>query len=433
MVLWIKKNLKLLFVPGGAVFLSALLLGYSGWLNLPPAALTFLSYCGLLGGMFLAWRFHSSRVFFCLCVLFLAHEALGSIAGQHTISPGFLMAFRAVSFLVPFNYALICLMEERGLTASSFAPVAVFLFIESVIVSVLCRSAEAGPLQHRHSVATLLLPKYTLFAFGAAAVILVIRFLVTRKTVDSSFFWSLLAFFFSLRAEAMATRSELFWAASACILAFSIVENSYLLAYQDELTSLPSRRAYNDATLRLQEPYSLAVIDIDHFKRFNDTHGHDTGDDVLRLVAGKLAGVTGGGQAYRCGGEEFTILFPGKKLPDVTGHLEQLRLTIQSSEFRRRGKDRRQASRGPDRRTKTKAGKKRKGDVIREMAQPSQSTQLSVTVSIGVASSDLEGPDPETVLQAADKALYRAKENGRNRLEVAPPKRRPKAKSAGIA
>ena len=433
---WIKKILKSLFLPGGVVFLGTLLLGYSGWLTFPPAALTFLSYCSLIGGMFLAWRFHSSRVFFCLCVLLLAHEALAGNAGQHTIGPSGLMALHAVSFLVPLNYALICLMEERGLTISSAAPVAVFLFIECVVVSVLCRSAETGPLAShlRHSVATLTLPKYTIFVFGSAGLALLIRFLFTRKTVDNSLFWSLLAFLFVLRGVGSAARSELFLASSACILSFSIVENSYLLAYHDELTSLPSRRAFNDASLRLQEPYSAAVVDIDHFKRFNDTYGHDTGDDVLRLVASKLAGVTGGGHAYRCGGEEFTILFPGKKLADVTAHLERLRSIIETSEFRMRGGDRRQLTRGSDRRTQAKPGaKKRKADAIRELSQPATGSSLSVTVSIGVASSESEGPNPEAVIQAADRALYRAKENGRNRLEVAIPKRGSKAKSAGIA
>jgi len=63
-----------------------------------------------------------------------------------------------------------------------------------------------------------------------------------------------------------------------------MVETSYLLAYHDELTALPSRRAFHEALLRLQPPYSIAMVDIDHFKRCNDTYGHDTGDEVLRLV-----------------------------------------------------------------------------------------------------------------------------------------------------
>ena len=160
--------------------------------------------------------------------------------------------------------------------------------------------------------------------FSAAAIFLLARFLITRKPADSALFWSLAAFFLSLRFTGTTRISVVYSATAASILAASIIENSYLLAYHDELTTLPSRRAFNDALLRLQNPYSIAVVDIDHFKRFNDTYGHDTGDQVLRLVATNLARVTGGGQAYRCGGEEFTILFPGKTTPEVVDHLEQI-------------------------------------------------------------------------------------------------------------
>src|SRR6202023_3776880 len=107
---------------------------------------------------------------------------------------------------------------------------------------------------------------------------------------------------------------------------------------------------FNEALLRLDPPYSIAMVDIDHFKRCNDTYGHDIGDQVLRLVAARLARVTGGGQAYRCGGEEFAVVFPGKATPEVLDHLEHLRTIIEQSTFRPRIADRRQMPRGPDRR-----------------------------------------------------------------------------------
>jgi PleD family two-component response regulator len=151
-------------------------------------------------------------------------------------------------------------------------------------------------------------------------------------------------------------------------------------------------------------------------------------------VAAGLARVTGGGQAYRCGGEEFNILFAGKTTPQVVDHLEHLRATIESSEFRMRSGDRRQIARGPDRRNGRSGGRARKGAAIRQLAQKSAAAPLSVTVSIGVASSAKEKSDPEDVLQAADKALYRAKGNGRNRVETASSaRRRTPVKTAGIA
>ena len=63
--------------------------------------------------------------------------------------------------------------------------------------------------------------------------------------------------------------------------------------------------------------YVLAMADVDHFKSFNDTHGHDTGDQVLKLVAARLAQVKGGGRAFRYGGEEFTVLFPDRTLDEA--------------------------------------------------------------------------------------------------------------------
>ena len=205
------------------------------------------------------------------------------------------------------------------------------------------------------------------------------------------------------------------------------------MAYHDELTTLPSRRAFNDALLRLQDPYSIAMVDIDHFKRFNDTYGHDIGDQVLRLVAASLARVTGGGQTFRCGGEEFAILFPGKTTAEVVDHLEQLRTAIEASEFRMRSGDRRQVPRGPDRRNQRTRVRTRKGDAIRQLAQEESPAPLSVTVSMGLGSSTREKPHADLVLQAADKALYRAKANGRNRVEMATAPRRSRVKTAGIA
>lgn len=436
MRVWSKTTLKSLLVPGGLLLLSVAVLVYSGWLTLALPALSFLYYCALIGGMLLAWRFHSSRVFFALVVLLLAQEAIAAFGGGH-VSPGTpgWTAVQAAALLVPLDFVLIALMHERGFTVSAIAPVIIFLFVQSVIAAVLCRAAEGSPAVHAHHVANVVvLPGYALLAFAAAGIFLLARFLITRKTVDIAFLWALSAFFLALRFTGTTRVSTVYSAAAACILAISIIENSYLLAYHDELTTLPSRRAFNDALLRLQNPYSIAVVDIDHFKRFNDTHGHDTGDQVLRLVAASLSRVTGGGQAYRCGGEEFNILFPGKTTAEVVDHLEQLRKAIESSEFRMRGGDRRQAPRGPDRRNGRARGRARKGQAIRELAQEKPPAPLSVTVSIGVATSAREESDPELVLQAADKALYRAKANGRNRVETATsPRKRTRIKAAGIA
>jgi diguanylate cyclase (GGDEF)-like protein len=434
---WIKTTMKSLLVPGGIMIVGVALLISTGWLTLTLPAISFLYYCALIGGMLLAWRFHSSRIFFALVVLFLAQEAIALGGGRVAPGTSGWVAVQAAALLVPLDFVLVALMQERGFTLAAMAPVSLFLFVESVIVVVLCRGAQelpSAPGRAHHLASAFSLPGYVLPVFAVAGLFLLARFLLTRKTVDGALLWSLSAFFLFLRFTGTTRVSTLYLATSACILAASIIENSYLLAYHDELTTLPSRRAFNDALLRLQNPYSIAVVDIDHFKRFNDTYGHDTGDQVLRLVAMGLSRVTGGGQAFRCGGEEFNILFPGKTTSEVVEHLEQLRAAIESSKFRMRSGDRRQTPRGPDRRYDRTRGRARKGQAIRELMREKPSAPLSVTVSIGVATSAKDELDPDLVLQAADKALYRAKANGRNRVETASvPRRRSRIKAAGIA
>ena len=427
MRVWSKKTLKSLLVPGGVLLLGVMLLVYSGWLTLALPALSFLYYCALAGGMLLAWRFHSSRIFLSLVVLFLAEQATGFFGDKVAV------AAQAVAVLVPLDFVLIALMHERGFSSESMTPGAIFLFMQCVVVTVLCSAAPAVSSRIHHAAATLSLPGFAIFMLAAGGIFLLIRFLITCKPVESALLWSLGAFFLSLHFAGTARLSTVYAATAACILATSIIENSYLLAYHDELTTLPSRRAFNDALMRLQAPYSIAVVDIDHFKKFNDTYGHDTGDQVLRLVASNLARVTGGGQAYRCGGEEFNILFPGKTTSEVVEHLEKLRRTVQSSEFHMRSGDRRQEPRGPERRNGRTRGKGGKGYAIRQLAQEKAPGPLSVTVSIGVATSAKQYFDTELVLKAADRALYRAKENGRNRVETALPVRRGRMKAAGIA
>lgn len=439
MPVWNRKILQALVAPGGVLLAVVALLNYSGWLTLTLPSLVFLYYCGLIGGMLLAWRFHSSRIFFALCVLFLSGQAISLFGGtQPSLTSAGIAAVHSIAVLLPLNYILIALMQERGFTTGSAGPVAVFLFVEFTIVAIVCRSAETSSALvsgAHHLSAIIPLPNYALFLFAAVIVFFITKILHSRKPADGALLWSLCTSFVWLHFAGSARLSSIYSVTAICVLAVSIIENSYLLAYHDELTSLPSRRAFNDALLRLQDPYSVAVVDIDHFKQFNDSYGHETGDQVLRLVATNLAQVTGGGQAYRCGGEEFTILFPGKTMAEVVNHLERLRVAIEGSEFHMRGNDRRQAPRGADRRNGRATGgrPRNKGHAIRRLTQENTRSSLSVTVSIGVAMPDMEQSTPEVVIEAADKALYRAKANGRNRLETAPSKRRSNAKAAGIA
>jgi diguanylate cyclase (GGDEF)-like protein len=183
------------------------------------------------------------------------------------------------------------------------------------------------------------------------------------------------------------------------VLVVAAVESAYAMAYRDELTGLPARRALNDALLRVDGTYTVAMVDVDHFKKFNDTHGHDVGDQVLRMVAGRLGHVPGGGRAFRYGGEEFAVLFPGKTAEETAPHLETLRTAVAGATFTLRGQDR------PKRKPRS------------SRARGATGRQVAVTVSIGAAHARGSAV-PAQVVKAADNALYRAKEGGRNRVAL---------------
>jgi diguanylate cyclase (GGDEF)-like protein len=427
--------MKSLLTPGICLLAAALLL-HTGLIAPSVAVVSYAFYGAVIGGLLLAWRFHSTRIFSALLVLFLAQDAVLYFSGGHGLAAKTgSAAIAAVGVLLPLDFVAVSLLKERGFGFANLAPAGLGLFVQAVIVAVVCRPAPvaAGRAAH-HAMASAQLPFAAQLAFAAAAVMLLIRFLLFRKPVESGLLWALAAAFLALRFGGAGRIPTGYFAAAGIMLAGAIVETSYLLAYHDELTTLPSRRAFNDALLRLETPYSIAMVDIDHFKRCNDTYGHVAGDQVLRMVASRLARVSGGGQAYRCGGEEFAILFSGKTTSDVLDHLEKLRGDIEGSKLRLRGPDRRQEVRGPDRRTKRARGRVGAGHIIRELARKAPSDDLSVTASIGVATSKGEKPSAEEVIAAADKALYRAKGGGRNRVETASAlRRRVRTKSAGIA
>jgi diguanylate cyclase (GGDEF)-like protein len=178
-----------------------------------------------------------------------------------------------------------------------------------------------------------------------------------------------------------------------------ITIDAYFLAYRDDLTGLPSRRALNQLALSLGRKYTVAMLDIDHFKKFNDTYGHDIGDQVLKLVAKKIGSVKGGGKAFRYGGEEFTIVFPRKNIDQTLPELESVREAIEKYEI---------IIRHPQRKTK-QARNAKKGN------KQSDFKMVNVTISIGVA--DRENKQSfEQALKCSDQALYKAKNKGRNNV-----------------
>src|SRR5260221_366950 len=214
---------------------------------------------------------------------------------------------------------------------------------------------------------------------------------------------ALAAFYLAMEWGAAPGAHAAFMAAAGVVLLAALLHESHRLAFRDQLTGLPSRRALEERLRSLPASYVIAIADVDHFKPFNDQHGHDIGDQVLKLVAGRLAEGGGGGTAYRYGGEEFCVIFPGQSLKEAERHLQAVRKAIEGY---------RMAVRREDRPKKAKEGEKLRG--VGEESGPTK--VLSVTVSIGFAAPADEQATPVKVLKAADEALYRAKQAGRNRV-----------------
>ena len=190
-------------------------------------------------------------------------------------------------------------------------------------------------------------------------------------------------------------------------IVISMVRSSYDMAYRDELTGLRGRRALNERLKGLGNHYVIAMMDVDHFKKFNDTYGHDTGDEVLKMVARQIDAVQGGGSAYRFGGEEFCIVFPGKDTEECEPYLEAVRVSVEN--YRMAVRD------SKHRKVPAKVAQQRRG---RRTSRRGAGT-VSVTISIGAAQPGSNRQSVEKVLKAADTALYRAKKNGRNCLSIA--------------
>ena len=175
----------------------------------------------------------------------------------------------------------------------------------------------------------------------------------------------------------------------------AVSTDSYYLAYRDDLTGLPTRRALNQLALSLGRKYTVAMLDIDHFKKFNDTYGHDIGDEVLKLVATRMAEMRSSGKIYRYGGEEFTIVFPRKTAEQAIPELDTLRQSIANYDMVIRSNQRTDKN---SRNTKKNNNK-----------------TVNVAVSIGVAQREPK-QSFDQALKNADLALYRAKKKGRNNV-----------------
>jgi GGDEF domain-containing protein len=364
----------------------------------------------LLGGAYCC-VYRRQRELFLMITVYIAYYLLDTqtdfFRDNGKVREDAAVVFHLVCLLLPLLYGVYAAWEERThLVQDLIARLAVLLAVGSVALGL----EQSYPQALQASLAEIRWPalhgawmsliQLSYVAFLLAFGLLVAQYVRKPRPLHAAQLVGLIGLFWALpKTFILPFTLNILCSQVMLMIAAGVAHEAYQMAFRDELTGLPGRRALNERMQRLGRNYVLAMGDVDHFKKFNDTHGHDVGDQVLRLVASKLSKITsGGGKAYRYGGEEFAIVFASKSIEECLPHLDAIREVIANYEIQLRNPD----SRPQD----DQKGRQRRGAAA--------ATSVAVTISIGVAERLAEHRTPEEVLKAADQALYAAKGAGRN-------------------
>jgi len=403
------RTLLKFFVPGSIIFVVALFIEQSDTFSpIVPTLNTLYPYAVLIIGTFLGWRFSRSRLIFILIILAFSDRLFHGLSfSQDDTLLIDQTVYNVLSFLIPVNIAIIAFIRERGiLTLRGFGRLGLLL-VQPFFIYTMVKYRQltlfkflSFDIINSPFLDSIALPQPSLVIYLIALIFTIINFIKKQDIIEGGFFWVLLSTFFALLPGEAASASTFYFSTAGFILIMSVMEYSHNVAFRDELTGLQARRSLNEYFLKLPGRYSIAMVDIDHFKKFNDNHGHDVGDQVLRMVASRLSKVEGGGKAFRYGGEEFALIFPGKPVNETRLYVEKLRKLVEDTPFFIRS-TKRPRNKPED---LEKAPRSRKG--------------VKITISIGIAERDENHDDPYDVLKAADQALLRAKKAGRNKVRI---------------
>ena len=394
-------------LPTAALAASVLLIAYTPKLPdvLSPLRL-YAPYLALGVALLISLAFKRGRALFAILSLLLAYDGFRLFLAAEPWSFAARTVYIALCVFLPLNLALLCMARERGalniygarwlalLAVEIGATAAIFAGDYLTLTDALYRPFLAAAALPGSSV-----PQLGLLAMALALCVAVTCAVASAGVIEAAFAVVVVAIAAACNA-AGTTEAYAWFNAAAAMVAAGVLHDSHRMAFRDELTGLPGRRALNERLFSLDGTYAIAMLDVDHFKQFNDTWGHEVGDQALKLVASRLQRVSGGGTAYRYGGEEFVIVFPGTGLFAALHYAEALRKDLDDYEFEIRAHSRR----------------RRRGSERAEATDIGTSRWASVTVSIGVAQRTERRAAPGALLAAADEALFRAKKTGRNRV-----------------
>lgn len=372
------------------------------------ATLRLVPYSFFIVSAFISLYFGRSRIFYLSFFMALLHWALTSYYPYQQPSQQ-LSLLLVLGVLGPINLAILSLLRDRGMSLVQSYIFASMLGLQLALV-VEVMNGHVGQwlegLELTYLTQTLFddvgvfLPNAVLLSLLLSSIVIAARLLFRHTPLNNALMVLLLAQGLAFNFIGSTTIVVVLFVVSGLVALLCLLQHSYDMAYRDELTGLLGRRALNERFLRLGGHYIIVMVDVDHFKKFNDTYGHDVGDQVLKMLASHLDKTGGGGRAYRYGGEEFVLVFEHKSLQQVKPYLEKLRQNVANYPMRIRGQGRPKDA--------------QKGARLRKKI--SGATDLSVTISLGAAHRSESLKTPLAVMEAADKALYRAKKAGRNRV-----------------
>jgi diguanylate cyclase (GGDEF)-like protein len=306
-----------------------------------------------------------------------------------------------LAIFVPLNLALLALLPERGTINRSGALRLAVIVVEAALIGVVV--AAGGGFDWASGKFLPLgigaLPHAGVLVIVAAVIAALAGAIRSRSAVSASCAGAIVAFVVAAHVPTASYTWSIFTIAAALMVTIAVLHDAFRVAFRDRQTGLPNRQALDERLEALPRRYALAVVDIDGFAEFNSAHGPELRDHALKMVAARIQHGVGRGNAYRADGEEFVVVLPRVSAEHALTRLEALRENVESYLL---------ALRDPERARRTKRARRPGGW--------KGSDTVSVTISIGVADNRSGSAAPLAVLEEAQRALQRAKEQGRNRV-----------------
>jgi len=362
--------------------------GFTNYFQLPQSIINGIVFFPIILALLvigLIFHFNRSPVFFYTVLIVLSIFVLGMGWADTRLSYALLSGF------IPLLLLLLSLLPERGIISVRAIPAYALLSaagIFSVVVAMLSPEWATYALLTNWLPARYFdwtQPSQTILIISVVIFIAILVLYFQRPSPHMAAGLGVLIMLIAqLNYGGIGSSLRVFSIAALIMCLTAVMQESWRMAYLDELTELPGRRALREKFQKMSGLYTVAMLDVDHFKKFNDTYGHDTGDAVLRMIATKMSKVSGGGASYRYGGEEFVVFIAGGDVDVHKRMLEELRTNIANHEVYY------------------------------------EDTIISITVSIGAYSivEDLN-ISYDKLVSNGEKLLYQSKENVRKQLTMA--------------